>query len=174
MLNKSSTFIGHGFFVMPRSTTLLFSKFLVLLCLVVCVPLATAQGDEAPAEEAAAEGGGEAGEAAEQQAIYLPFKPPFIINYGGAGRLRYLKAEISVRAETIDAANAMRKHMPYVRNNLLMLFASQTNETVSSQEGKEKLRADALEEIRDIVEREAGIPREAVVEVFFNNFVVQK
>lgn len=155
-------------------TFLFFRKFLIVLCLLACVPMASAQEEEAPAEEAAAEGEGEAGAVPEQQAIYLPLKPPFIINYGGAGRLRYLKTEISVRAASIDAANSIRKHMPFVRNNLLMLFAQQTNETVGSQEGKEKIRADALEEIRDIVEREEGLPREAVVEVFFNNFIVQK
>ncbi len=116
--------------------------------------------------------GGEA--EASAQAIYLPLKPAFVVNYGGAGRLRYLKTDVSVRVASIDAANAIRFHMPFVRNNLLMLFASQTNETVGSQEGKEKIRSDALEEIRDIVEREDKLQREDIVEVFFNNFIVQK
>lgn len=118
---------------------------------------------------------GEDGEgAAKQQVIYLPLKPTFVINYGGAGRLRYLKTDVSVRVASIDAANSIRRHMPFVRNNLLMLFAAQTNKTVSSQEGKEKIRASALEEIRDIVEREERTPREDVIELFFNNFIVQK
>ncbi len=130
---------------------------------------------EEEAAEAPAEGEeGEEGAVAEQQAIYLPLKPAFVINYGGAGRLRFLKTEVSVRVTTIDAANAIRKHMPFVRNDLLMLFASQTNKTVSSQEGKEQIRVDALVRIQDIVEREARTPRDHVVEVFFNNFIVQK
>ena len=117
-------------------------------------------------------GGGEEGEA-EVQAIYLPIKPAFVVNYGGAGRLRYIKTDVSVRVADIAAANAVRFHMPYVRNSLLMLLASQTSEIVSSQEGKEKIRRDALKEIRDIIETEESLPRSDVVEVFFNNFIVQ-
>lgn len=144
----------------------------VLMCLVLGLAGVSWAEDEADAEAPAEEG--EEGAVVEQQAIYLPLKPPFVINYGGAGRLRYLKTEVSVRVTTIDAANSIRTHMPFVRNDLLMLFASQTNKTVSSQEGKEKIRADALERIRDIVEREQSTPRDQVVEVFFNNFIVQK
>ncbi len=126
------------------------------------------------AEDEAAEEGEEGEGVAAKQVIYLPLKPTFVINYGGAGRLRYLKTDVSVRVASIDAANSIRRHMPFVRNNLLMLFAAQTNKTVSSQEGKEKIRASALEEIRDIVEREERTPREDVIELFFNNFIVQK
>lgn len=131
------------------------------------------QEEDAPAENTA-EGDMATGDTATGQAIYLPIKPQFVVNYGDAGRLRYLKAEVSVRLATTDAAHAVREHLPYVRNNLVMLFASQTNETVSSQEGKEKMLADAREAIREIVNRENGIPKEHVVDVYFNSFFVQK
>ncbi len=150
-------------------------RFLILLkrALLLCALILSQMAFSEEEEEASADA--EDGEAvAEAQAIYLPLKPPFVINYGGAGRLRYLKTEVSVRVTTIDAANSVRTHMPFVRNNLLMLFAAQTNQMVSSQEGKQKIREDALEEIRDIVEREEQTPREDIVEVFFNNFIVQK
>ena len=117
---------------------------------------------------------GEEGEGALPKAIYLPIKPVFIVNYGGAGRLRYLKTEMSVRLATTDAANAVREHLPYVRNNLVMLLAAQTNETVSSQEGKEKILTDAREAIRKIITAETKIPPEDVVDVYFNTFIVQK
>ncbi|WP_086934069.1 flagellar basal body-associated FliL family protein [Agarilytica rhodophyticola] len=122
------------------------------------------------AEEEAAEGE----ENAPPPAIYLPLKPPFVVNYGGAGRLRYIKTEVSVRVANIDTGNAVRFHMPFIRNNMVMLFSSQTSETVSSQEGREKIRMDALEQIRDVLEAENKTPREDVIEVFFNSFIVQK
>ncbi len=125
------------------------------------------------AEDEAAEEGEEGAEAP-APAIYLPLKPAFVVNYGGAGKLKYIKAELTVRLKNADAANAVRYHMPFVRNNLVMLFAAQTNESLSSQDGKEKLRADALLEIRKVVEEEEGMPAEDVVEVFFNTFIVQK
>ncbi len=145
------------------------TAYLFLMALLLCATSALA-------EDEAAEGGeeGEGEGVVEKQVIYLPLKPTFVINYGGAGRLRYLKTDVSVRVASIGAAKSIRRHMPFVRNNLLMLFAAQTNKTVSSQEGKEKIRASALEEIRDIVEREERTPREDVIELFFNNFIVQK
>lgn len=108
-------------------------------------------------------------------AIYLPIKPPFVVNYGGAGRLKYIKTELSVRLLDTTAANAVRHHLPYVRNNLVLLFSSQTDETMSSQEGREALRIACLKEIREIIKREEGDEVAAgVIDVFFNSFIVQR
>ena len=123
------------------------------------------------AEDEAAEG--EEG-APPVAAIYLPLKPSFVVNYGGKGRLKYLKTDVSVRLASSEAANAVRHHMPYVRNNLVLLFAAQTDEGVSSQEGKEKLRMDALNEVRKVIQQEEKMEPEVVVDLFFNNFIVQK
>ena len=174
-------FLNVCLFAKKTSGTLLIRIFL-LLALALTTSLVHAQDEAADetASEEAAEAEGDEGEAGAEgapatgQAIYLPIKPQFVVNYGGAGRLRYLKAEVSVRLATTNAAHAVREHLPYVRHNLVMLFASQTNETVSSQEGKEQILIDARESIRDILERENGIAREEVVDVYFNTFFVQK
>ena len=104
-------------------------------------------------------------------AIYLPLKPAFVVNYGGKGHLRYLKTELSVRLASTEAANSVRHHMPWIRNNLVMLFARQTEESINSQEGREQLRQDALAEIRKVVKEEDAL--EGVIDVYFNTFIVQ-
>lgn len=139
----------------------------------MCAGLAYA-ADDPPAEEAPAEEGAE-GVEVPASAIYLPIKPPFVVNYGGAGRLKYIKSELSVRLLDTTAANAVRHHLPYVRNNIVLLFSSQTDETMSSQAGREALRQACLQEIRTIIEREEGPEVAAgVIDVFFNSFVVQR
>ncbi len=105
-------------------------------------------------------------------AIYIPLKPPFVVNYGGAGRLKFIKADLTVRLEDADAANALRHHMPYVRNNIVLLLSAQTDESISSQEGKEALRQEALREVRGILRSEEG--RDGVVDLYFTGFVIQK
>lgn len=156
---------------------LAFRRSLVLIILLMSIAgLARAQdeeGEELP-PEAAASATNPDGTPATPQAIYLPLKPPIVVNYGGVGRLRYLKTDISVRVKNTDAAHAIRYHMPYVRNNLIMLFAAQTNESVSSQEGREGIRAAALSEVRSLLERENGTPPDDIVDLYFNNFIVQK
>jgi flagellar FliL protein len=103
---------------------------------------------------------------------YIPLAPPFVVNYGGKGRLKYLKAEMSVRVDDMESANSVRHHMPLIRNNLVMLFSRQSEEDVSTQEGKERLRKTALQEINDLITAEDG--KSGVVDVYFNNLIIQQ
>jgi flagellar FliL protein len=103
---------------------------------------------------------------------YIPLAPPFVVNYGGIGRLKYLKAEISVRVDDAVTARAVRHHMPLIRNNLVMLFSRQSEEDVKTQEGKERLRQKALAEINTLIAAEDGAS--AVVDLFFNNLIIQQ
>lgn len=105
-------------------------------------------------------------------ALYIALQPAFVVNYGGVGQLKYLKAELSVRVQNNDAANAVRHHMPYIRNNLVLLLSSQTDETLETQLGKENLRQAALLEVRAVLEQENG--SSGVVDLYFNNFILQR
>jgi len=106
-------------------------------------------------------------------AIYLPIKPAFVVNYGGEGKLRYLKTEISVRLQNNETADAVRHHLPFIRNNLVMLFAAQTDDDLQSQEGREMLRSKVLEQVKLVLDQENG-DSEGVIDVFFSTFIVQK
>lgn len=107
-----------------------------------------------------------------KKVVYIPLAPPFVVNYGGVGRLKYLKAELSVRVEDVETANAVRHHMPLIRNNLVMLFSRQSEEDVNTQEGKERLRQTALAEINALITAEDG--KSAVVDLLFNNLIIQQ
>lgn len=109
---------------------------------------------------------------ANARTTYIPLAPPFVVNYGGPGRLKYLKAEMSVRVDDLASANSVRHHMPLIRNNLVMLFSRQSEEEVNTQEGKERLRQTALKEINDLITAEDG--KSGVVEVYFNNLIIQQ
>ena len=106
------------------------------------------------------------------RAIYISLKPPFVVNYGGVGRLRYMKVEVSVRVSSTSGANAIRHHMPYIRNDLILLFSRQPEEALDSQEGKELLRQQALEAVENILLSEDG--ESDLVDLYFNQLVLQK
>lgn len=135
--------------------------WMILQCVLLSCSFAQAQDDSA-----------EDGAGTEKPAIYLPLKPSFVVNYGNGERLKYLKADVTVRLDNTAAANSVRHHLPFIRNNLVMLFASQTDEGVTSQAGKEALRAEALRQIKDIILKEDDI--EGVVDVYFNRLIVQR
>jgi len=86
-----------------------------------------------------------------------------------------LKAELSVRIASNKEASFVRHHMPMIRNNIVLLFSRQNDEDIDTQEGKELLRLAALEEIRSIVMAEEGEENgPGIVDLYFNNFVIQK
>ncbi len=133
----------------------------VFLGLAILLSTALAWGQDNPASDSTTE-----------ETIYVPLKPSFVVNYGGQGRLKYLKVDMSVRVADAVTANAIRHHLPYIRNNLVMLFASQTDASIESQAGKEALRQEALAEVKAILQAEDG--HEAVVDIYFDNFVIQR
>lgn len=105
--------------------------------------------------------------------IYVPLASPLVVNYGGPGRLKYLKAEISLRVEGSAQAATLRHHMPLIRHKMVLFFSRQDEETVNTQEGRETLRLAAKEEINTALAAEEG--EEGIVrDLLFNNFVVQR
>lgn len=121
--------------------------------------------------DALASGGGGSAEGA-AGAVYVTFKPALITNFGGPGRVKYIKADMSIRLENTAVAAAVQHNMPLIRNNILNIMAKQTDETLSGQPGKEAMRQEALKEIQAIVKQQAEL--EGVLDLFFNSIVVQK
>lgn len=148
---------------------------------------ATADGetaDEAAAagEDAAADGEGDDAEAADGEegkaksaATYVELTPAFVVNFqDDKKRARFLKAEISVLVKSADAEEALKSNRPAIRNSVVMLLSRQVYEQLMTPEGKEKLRADALVEVKAIVTKVAGAKKaKQIQDVFFSSLVMQ-
>ncbi len=144
----------------------LLKRLMVVSMLLGCSFIAYAADEEKAEEE------GEGGPAVLTRPIYVPVKPAFIVNYGGVGKLKYLKLEISLRVKDTNASNAARHHMPLIRDALVKLFSNQSDSDIDTQEGKEMIRISALENVRKVLVEEDG--EEGVTDLFFNNFVIQR
>ncbi|MEH6651678.1 MAG: flagellar basal body-associated FliL family protein [Motiliproteus sp.] len=132
----------------------------LLLVLLLLLPMAVVADDE-PASEDYVE--------------YVELQPPFITNYGGVGPLKYLKAEVSLRVNSSDAESNIKRHQAHIRNNLVMLFSRQTDESIDSPAGREKLRLEAMESIRQIMVSEYGDEGYSMLNnLLFTSFVTQK
>lgn len=108
----------------------------------------------------------------EDSALYVPLPQALVVNYGGPGRLKYLRAEVSIQVTKGTDANIIRHHMPLLRHHLVMLFSRQEEQAVNSQSGRQALRETAAEELNRLLKHEED--REDIVrEVLFRNFVVQ-
>lgn len=104
---------------------------------------------------------------------YVNLKPAFVANFGGpSAKLKFVKADVSVRANTIEAANLIEQHMPLIRNEIVLLLSAQAEADISSMEGQEKLRLEALTRVKKVLEEETGSP--TAEDLLFTNFVLQR
>jgi flagellar FliL protein len=85
----------------------------------------------------------------------------------------YLKAAVTLRANRATTRAAVEAHMPRLRHELVMLFGEQTDtDTLTTLAGQEALREEAKKRINQVLEEQRT--GEAVTEVLFTEFVVQK
>jgi flagellar FliL protein len=141
------------------------AHFLLRLCLLFTIAGAHA------AEHG--EGGGEGeSEKAGSASEYLDIKPALIANYGGAGPIHFLKAELTLRLGKDPQANELvMRHMPHIRHELIMLFSRQNEENLVTMQGKEQLRQEALAAVQKVLQSEEN--KKLVDDVLFTNFVIQ-
>tara|TARA_R110000782_G_scaffold138971_2_gene231452 strand:+ start:2427 stop:2972 length:546 start_codon:yes stop_codon:yes gene_type:complete len=132
-------------------------------------------GDQAGGTEVAeiTEGDVEEGEETETagEAVYFSLDPPFIVNFIGKSKARFLQVSIEGLTRDIKVKEDITKHFPQVRNNLVLLLSGKTYEELNTQKGKAMLRKQVLKEIQKVLEAETG--QEGVEDVYFTSFVMQ-
>src|SRR3546814_6350248 len=97
--------------------------------------------------------------------------PAFVVNFSNKGRQRYMQVSIALMSRDQAALDALKVHMPLLRNRLVMLFSSQDFEALKTPVGKEMLRQQATASVQELAQKEIG--KLAVEQVLFTNFVLQ-
>jgi flagellar protein FliL len=118
---------------------------------------------------AASAHGGE-GASAKAAAIYYAIDPPLVVNFEEGSAVRFLQITMEIMAHDQKAIDSVQKSIPLIRNNLLLLMSNRNYQTMMSREGKEKLRQEALTEVRAVQKKEGGPD---VDDLLFTSFVVQ-
>jgi flagellar FliL protein len=103
-------------------------------------------------------------------AVYYAIDPPLVVNFEDGSVVRFLQITMEVMAHDQKAIDSVQKNIPLIRNNLLLLMSNRNYQTMMSREGKEKLRQEALTEIRAVQKKEGGPD---VDDLLFTSFVVQ-
>lgn len=103
--------------------------------------------------------------------VYMPLEPAFVVNLEDPSGLRFLQMQMEVMGRDAKLLEGSRQHMPRIRNALLMLLGQQKIDELATREGKERLQAAVLAEIRKILQEETGQP--VVEAVYFTSFVMQ-
>ena len=106
-----------------------------------------------------------------QPAIFEPMLPAFVANFNQNGRQRYLQVSITLLARNQADLEALKVHMPVIRNNLVMLFSGQSFDALATPVGQEMLRQKVTASVQEVAQKEVGKP--VIEQVLFTNFVLQ-
>jgi flagellar protein FliL len=101
--------------------------------------------------------------------VYHAFEP-LIVNFEESGELRFLQVTVEVMARDPKAIAAVQANTPLLRNNLLLLIGSRQMQQLLTREGKEQLRALALNEVRAALKKVS--PESEIEDVYFSGFVI--
>lgn len=120
---------------------------------------------------AGAEGEGEGAEPQHAALIYFPFDPPFLTNFVVNGRPRYLQLSLTVASRDQATVDAVQKHLPLLRNRIVLLLSGEQFDQLRMRAGREALQGKLLAAIKEILEKEGG--KADVDNLLFTNFVMQ-
>jgi flagellar FliL protein len=105
-------------------------------------------------------------------AQFVELDPPFVVNFEAGTGARFLQIAVQLMTRDPHMVEFLEHNTPIIRNDLLLLFGNKHVEDVATQEGKEALRAAALETVRTIITNEGRKP-DALEAVYFTSFVMQ-
>lgn len=104
-------------------------------------------------------------------ALYVAMPRPFVFSVPGIDRERLVQVKVQLLVRGLDAEQLAKKHIPLVEGTLLKTFSASTAEELVSLSGKERVREQALTDVRQAFLEVEG---DSVVEqVLFTGFVLQ-
>lgn len=135
-------------------------KAWIVLLMALCLPLMVQASEEEDGEKAPA-----------LAVAYVTLTPALVGNFGDGPKLKFFKADLSLRVSGPDVEAKIKHHEPLIRNQLVMLFSQQTDEAMAAAGSREVLRAEALKQVQDVMTQEEGQP--LVEDLLFNNLIIQ-
>ncbi len=106
-------------------------------------------------------------------AFYQEIGPNFLINLRPSNGLPggFLQARVEVMVRSQAELDAVKLHVPYLRNDLVMLFSSKTKEQLLRADGQHSLRRQALTILRKRMQKEE--PSVNIEKVLFTQVLIE-
>lgn len=96
---------------------------------------------------------------------------PFTVNLQPEEGAQYLQVGLVLKVSDSTDEEAVKQHMPEIRNRILLLLSSKRGSELTSVEGKQKLSTEIVAQVRQLFAPQE--PEEGVTNVFFTSFVIQ-
>ncbi|VAW66766.1 hypothetical protein MNBD_GAMMA08-1661 [hydrothermal vent metagenome] len=103
--------------------------------------------------------------------IYVPLHPAFVVNFENQEQVAFLQVDIQIMTYDPSVEQALKAHMPAVRNELLLLLGGKQYHEINTREGKRALSQEAIEVMIKVL-KDVGEPS-SVEALYFTSFVMQ-
>lgn len=110
-------------------------------------------------------------EAVVEPDVYFDLPTPLLVNYPAGSGAKVIRISLTILTKGEASVDAMKKHEPMIRNNLLMAISAVGAEKAKTLEGKQELKTMMQAEIGKVLEKMAG--KNTVKDVYFTEFVMQ-
>ncbi len=100
-------------------------------------------------------------------------KSAFTVNLAETSEADYLQVEAQLLTSDPEMPAVIKTHMPALKAALNALLSQQKSSEIKTAQGREQLRQQALDEVRKVLEKQAGIDPDEVEDLLFTNFVMQ-
>jgi len=104
-------------------------------------------------------------------AIYVDLDPAFTVNLMAGSSSKFLQIAVSILTYYDDSEEAINRHIPEIRNSLLMLFGEQTSQTLADIKAKAELRTKAFSAVKKVLSDRGE--KADIEAIFFTKFVMQ-
>jgi flagellar FliL protein len=108
-------------------------------------------------------------EAVADEVVYHKLRPSIVTNLSGGPS--YIRCDVQVLIEDANRAEDVDRHTPALRHELLMLIAERDGSALSTPQGKESLRRDALAKFRRIMRQRSG--KNTIEDLYFTAYYVR-
>lgn len=102
---------------------------------------------------------------------YYELSDPLLVNFPPNSSAKIIKVAVTVLVKGEANVEALKKHEPMIRNNLLMSISAIGADKAKTLEGKQELQGVMLTEIGKVMERMTK--KNPVQAVYFTEFVMQ-
>lgn len=102
---------------------------------------------------------------------YVSMGPYLIVNLASEDSAKFLRLEIDYYVLSARDNDVIQQHSIALRDRLITLLGGRDMEVLQTVEGREALRKETLEALRETLTRFAGTP--AIEDLYFTEFVMQ-
>ena len=102
---------------------------------------------------------------------FIPLNPPIVVNITDGQRIRHMQVIIEIKLTDPAKSAKLDLHKGPIRHELILLLSSQESATISTAQGKEQLRKDALAAVQKVMQDLEGEP--IIEALYFTNFIIQ-